>query len=319
MNPMLQQFQVSGNGTNVDAARDPNGTSSLLTTIDGPAEPRRNQACDVCRRMKIKCDRTKRSPVQPDRIEHLEKRLKAVEESCQQRAALTTVTPPIGSTDIVHSTQGNLNDNPLSGTSGRVPDVRLPSALENQGEARFLHSAAHMDFVRRLKDELGNWPGADAENRVRARDVPAPKFFPLSNGPVSKETVRELDSELRSWLASLPPSLRLGQEKHPLHIERAQYELCMSYAHAQIYLYRPFLHYLGAYSTDEVGPTDGFPALGEEGFLSRGNGFSRAAHCSGSHDSFGAIFHAREEDKLCGKGDIASWEAKQLGASSGID
>ncbi|GAB1199409.1 hypothetical protein APSETT444_008757 [Aspergillus pseudonomiae] len=352
MNPMLQQFQVSGNGTNVDAARDPNGTSSLLTTIDGPAEPRRNQACDVCRRMKIKCDRTKRSPVQPDRIEHLEKRLKAVEESCQQRAALTTVTPPIGSTDIVHSTQGNLNDNPLSGTSGRVPDVRLPSALENQGEARFLHSAAHMDFVRRLKDELGNWPGADAENRVRARDVPAPKFFPLSNGPgeaislpsrdrakylvnlafdahflhnfvhrptfdsafallftlnvkdygseeyrylallfslmalgclfemdgegyrdafilegqgllrhlVSKETVRELDSELRSWLASLPPSLRLGQEKHPLHIERAQYELCMSYAHAQIYLYRPFLHYLGAYSTDEVGPTDGFPA-----------------------------------------------------------
>ena len=37
---------------------------------------------------------------------------------------------------------------------------------------------------------------------------------------VSKETVRELDSELRSWLASLPPSLRLGQEKHPLHIER---------------------------------------------------------------------------------------------------
>ncbi|KNG83882.1 hypothetical protein ANOM_006573 [Aspergillus nomiae NRRL 13137] len=537
MNPMLQQFQVSGNGINVDAARDPNGTSSLLTTIDGPAEPRRNQACDVCRRMKIKCDRTypcshcrdsfndcvfshprrrKRSPVQPDRIEHLEKRLKAVEESCQQRAALTTVTPPIGSTDIVHSTQGNLNDNPVSGTSGRVPDVRLPSALENQGEARFLHSAAHMDFVRRLKDELGNWPGADAENRVRARDVPAPKFFPLSNGPgqaislpsrdrarylvdlafdahflhnfvhrptfhsafallftlnvkdyateeyrylallfslmalgclfemdeegsretfilegtqyfetcrsladlqgcndlvtlqailymnifllytarvsssfsalsytfslalrmkyhqvtetddaftreekkhifwttrhllacvsitgglpmpmgcddldleypsvscdsimramearadrphtgvqwnptiasvacfrlhnvlghitkrlyplkgvkkthsqgplrhlVSKETVRELESELRSWLASLPASLRLGQEKHPLHIERAQYELCMSYAHAQIYLYRPFLHYLGTYSTDEVGPTDGFPA-----------------------------------------------------------
>ncbi|OGM51168.1 hypothetical protein ABOM_000391 [Aspergillus bombycis] len=534
---MLQQFQVSGNGTNFDAARGPNGICGPSTTIDAPAEPRRNRACDVCRRMKIKCDRTcpcshcrdsfndcvfshprrrKRSLVQPDRIEHLEKRLRAVEESCRQRAEPPNVTPPVGSTDIVRSIQENSNDNPASDTSGRVPNVRLPSALENQGEARFLHSAAHMDFVRRLKDELGNWPGADAENRVRARNVPAPKFFPLTNGPaqaislpsrdrarylvnlafdahflhnfvhrptfdsifallftlnvkdysseeyrylpllfslmalgclfemddegsreafilegtqyfetcrsladpqdcndlvslqailymnifllytarvsssfsalsytfslalrmkyhhvaetddeftredkknifwttrhllacvsitgglpmpigcddldleypsvsceskmrstearsdrphsvlqwnptiasvacfrlhnvlghitkrlyplkgvkkthsqgplrhlVSKETVRELESELRSWLVSLPPSLRLGQEKHPLHIERAQYELCMSYAHAQIYLYRPFLHYLGTYSTDEVGSADGFPA-----------------------------------------------------------
>ncbi|KAE8417530.1 hypothetical protein BDV36DRAFT_309434 [Aspergillus pseudocaelatus] len=85
-----------------------------------------------------------------------------------------------------------------------------------------------------------------------------------SQGPlrhlVSKETVRELESELRSWLASLPPSLRLGQEEHPLHIERAQYELCMSYAHAQIYLYRPFLHYLVTSSTGEIRSADGFPA-----------------------------------------------------------
>ncbi|KAE8136101.1 hypothetical protein BDV38DRAFT_272373 [Aspergillus pseudotamarii] len=85
-----------------------------------------------------------------------------------------------------------------------------------------------------------------------------------SQGPlrhlVSKETVRELESELRSWLASLPPSLRLGQEKHPLHIERAQYELCMSYAHAQIYLYRPFLHYLVTSPTGEIRSADGFPA-----------------------------------------------------------
>jgi hypothetical protein len=38
-----------------------------------------------------------------------------------------------------------------------------------------------MDFVRRLKDELGNWPGADAENRVRARNVAAPKLFQPAN------------------------------------------------------------------------------------------------------------------------------------------
>ncbi|KAE8333702.1 hypothetical protein BDV39DRAFT_211817 [Aspergillus sergii] len=99
----------------------------------------------------------------------------------------------------------------------------------------------------------------------------AKRLYPLkgvkkthNQGPlrhlVSKDTVRELESELRSWLASLPPYLRLGQEKHPLHIERAQYELCMSYAHAQIYLYRPFLHYLVTSSTGEIRSADGFPS-----------------------------------------------------------
>lgn len=108
--------------------------------------------------------------------------MKAVEESCQQRDVPTTASVPVGSTEVVDSRQGNLNDNSVLDTSGRVPNATLPSALENEGEARFLHSAAHMDFVRRLKDELGNWPGADAENRVRARNVPAPKLFSLGNG-----------------------------------------------------------------------------------------------------------------------------------------
>ncbi|KAB8228801.1 fungal specific transcription factor domain-containing protein [Aspergillus alliaceus] len=76
---------------------------------------------------------------------------------------------------------------------------------------------------------------------------------------VSMDTVRELEGELRSWLASLPPSCRLGQERHPQHIERAKYELCMSYAHAQIYLYRPFLHYLDPALADGTGAADGFP------------------------------------------------------------
>lgn len=40
----------------------------------------------------------------------------------------------------------------------------------------------------------------------------------------------------------------------------AQYELCMSYAHAQIYLYRPFLHYLVTSSTGEIRSADGFPS-----------------------------------------------------------
>ncbi|KAE8356916.1 hypothetical protein BDV28DRAFT_154236 [Aspergillus coremiiformis] len=76
---------------------------------------------------------------------------------------------------------------------------------------------------------------------------------------VSMDTVRELEGELQSWLASLPPGYRLGQEMHPLHIERAKYELCMSYAHAQIYLYRPFLHYLVSSPTDGIWASDGFP------------------------------------------------------------
>ncbi|KAF7617843.1 hypothetical protein F9C07_2281621 [Aspergillus flavus] len=537
MNPTLQQFRAFGIDAKADATRGSNGTSGPSTSMDAPAAPRANGACDVCRRMKIKCDRTypcshcresfndcvfsqrrrrKRSPAQLDRIEHLEKRMKAVEESCQQRDVLTTASVPVGSAEVVDSRQGNLNDNSVLDTIGRVPNATLPSALENEGEARFLHSAAHMDFVRRLKDELGNWPGADAENRVRARNVPAPKLFTLGNGLgqpislppqdrarhlvnlafsahflhnfihrptfdsvfpllftlkvsdysgeeyrylallfslmalgclfeiddegsrdayivegtqyfetcrsladlqgcndlvtlqailymnifllytarisssfsalsytfslalrmkyhqiaetddaftredkkhvfwttrhllacvsitgglpmpigcdeldleypsvecesrhrptetrsdsphnvarwnptvasvacfrlhnilghvtkrlyplkgvkkthnpgplrhlVSKDTVRGLESELRSWLASLPPYLRLGQEKHPLQIERAQYELCMSYAHAQIYLYRPFLHYLVTSSTGEIRSADGFPS-----------------------------------------------------------
>ncbi|KAA8647855.1 fungal specific transcription factor domain-containing protein [Aspergillus tanneri] len=75
---------------------------------------------------------------------------------------------------------------------------------------------------------------------------------------VSIDTVRELEGALRSWLDSLPPSYKLGQEKQAPHIERAKYELCMSYAHAQIYLYRPFLHYLTASS--DGGSEGGFPA-----------------------------------------------------------
>ncbi|THC90931.1 hypothetical protein EYZ11_009603 [Aspergillus tanneri] len=101
---------------------------------------------------------------------------------------------------------------------------------------------------------------------------------------VSIDTVRELEGALRSWLDSLPPSYKLGQEKQAPHIERAKYELCMSYAHAQIYLYRPFLHYLTASS--DGGSEGGFPA-------------SRSIrHCATYYAATGAVFDAGEETGL---------------------
>ncbi|KAF7596894.1 hypothetical protein BBP40_011939 [Aspergillus hancockii] len=496
---MLQQFRLPIADADADVTID----SRQPTSSDGrvpPSVARASRACETfndC--VYSQPRRKKRRSAQADRIEHLEKRLKAVEESCQQKTVPTgalTRLSPIGPTDVAESNGESLSSGP--GSSNAIEhhsNAKAPTTLGNQGEARFWHSAAHMDFVRRLKDELGNWPGADAENRVRARNVAAPKLFsPLRNdspqlislpsqdraqylvnlaldahflhnfihrptfdsvfallftldvkdytaeeykylplllslmavgclfevndedsreafvlegtqyfeacrsvvdlqdcsdlvtlqailyldifllytarmsscfsalsytfslalrmklhqttdtdsvviredkkrvfwttrhllacvsitgglpmplggddldleypstdepvasvacfrlhnilghvtkrlypskgvkkaqgqGPlhhlVSIETVRELEGELRSWLASLPSGYRLGQQNHAPHIERAKYELCMSYAHAQIYLYRPFLHYLVTSPTDGIAAEDGFPA-----------------------------------------------------------
>ncbi|PYH88248.1 hypothetical protein BO71DRAFT_144295 [Aspergillus ellipticus CBS 707.79] len=72
---------------------------------------------------------------------------------------------------------------------------------------------------------------------------------------VSKETVISLEKELQKWAESLPLACRLGHSRHAPHLEKAKYELCMSYAHAQILLYRPFIHHL---LDDSVGNSDVF-------------------------------------------------------------
>ncbi|PWY88160.1 hypothetical protein BO70DRAFT_359646, partial [Aspergillus heteromorphus CBS 117.55] len=60
---------------------------------------------------------------------------------------------------------------------------------------------------------------------------------------VSKDTVACLELELQDWAASLPLGCRLGNSRHAAHQEKAKYELSMSYEHAQVVLYRSFLHY----------------------------------------------------------------------------
>ncbi|KAE8147185.1 fungal-specific transcription factor domain-containing protein [Aspergillus avenaceus] len=149
--------------------------------------------------------RRKRSSPQSDRIAHLEKRLKAVEESCRQHSPGTTVPsiehPSDATVDTSDSTKENSDASvSVAHTGEQSANVRTHPRLESQGEARFSHSAAHMDFIRRLKNELGDWPGADAENRVRGRDIPAPKFFPVGNNSPQRHSLSLPSQEQARYL-----------------------------------------------------------------------------------------------------------------------
>ncbi|PYH43372.1 Zn(II)2Cys6 transcription factor [Aspergillus saccharolyticus JOP 1030-1] len=71
---------------------------------------------------------------------------------------------------------------------------------------------------------------------------------------VTKHTIFKFEDELRSWTRF--PSIRaiLGKHEDNLWVRRARYELCMTYAHNQVYLYRPFMHYLLEYHNQEQEP-----------------------------------------------------------------
>lgn len=58
---------------------------------------------------------------------------------------------------------------------------------------------------------------------------------------VSFSTIREIEGELEEWKNSLPPILAPCEA--PARYARIQQLLRLSYAHAQVLLYRPFLHY----------------------------------------------------------------------------
>ncbi|USW47686.1 hypothetical protein Slin15195_G010050 [Septoria linicola] len=58
---------------------------------------------------------------------------------------------------------------------------------------------------------------------------------------ISFSTIREIESELEEWKKSLP--LILTPCEAPPRYARVQQLLRLSYAHAQVLLYRPFLHY----------------------------------------------------------------------------
>ncbi|KAF2455849.1 fungal-specific transcription factor domain-containing protein [Lineolata rhizophorae] len=60
---------------------------------------------------------------------------------------------------------------------------------------------------------------------------------------ISYSKIREIETDLRQWEERLSPKLKPGGDV-PVLIMRIQQLLRMSYAHAQLLLYRPFLHYV---------------------------------------------------------------------------
>lgn len=62
---------------------------------------------------------------------------------------------------------------------------------------------------------------------------------------VSYSKIREIEKDLQDWLDELPSRLKPGGDA-PKSIIRVQQLLRMAYAHAQMMLYRPFLHYVSS-------------------------------------------------------------------------
>ncbi|KAI9803684.1 MAG: hypothetical protein M1833_000596 [Piccolia ochrophora] len=60
---------------------------------------------------------------------------------------------------------------------------------------------------------------------------------------VSHARIKEIEQDLQDWMDQLPIQLRTGGEARP-ELERVQQLLRIAYAHTQMMLYRPFLHYV---------------------------------------------------------------------------
>ncbi|KAG0646975.1 Activator of stress 1 [Hyphodiscus hymeniophilus] len=60
---------------------------------------------------------------------------------------------------------------------------------------------------------------------------------------ISHAKIREIERDLANWLDKLPMALRPGAEEPP-EVLRVQQLLRLAYAHVQMLLYRPFLHYV---------------------------------------------------------------------------
>ncbi|MCJ1384814.1 hypothetical protein MMC17_007932 [Xylographa soralifera] len=62
---------------------------------------------------------------------------------------------------------------------------------------------------------------------------------------VSHTKIREIEQDLQAWMENLPTGLRPGGSATP-ELSRVQQLLRMAYAHVQMMLYRPFLHYVAS-------------------------------------------------------------------------
>ncbi|KAJ9637170.1 Gypsy retrotransposon integrase-like protein 1 [Coniosporium tulheliwenetii] len=83
-------------------------------------------------------------------------------------------------------------------------------------------------------------------------------IYPIKGSPanqgrysVSYAKIREIEMELNVWIEGLPMGLKPGGEAPPM-IVRVQQMLRMAYAHAQMMLYRPFVHYVSNCKSQEI-------------------------------------------------------------------
>ncbi|EXJ67403.1 uncharacterized protein A1O5_09416 [Cladophialophora psammophila CBS 110553] len=82
------------------------------------------------------------------------------------------------------------------------------------------------------------------------RDIYPPRGISKTPGSraatylVSIEKIKDIERALKGWTENLPIGFRLKSHSTSRSLLRTQYLLCMSHAHVQLYLYRPFIHYL---------------------------------------------------------------------------
>ncbi|KAJ5620096.1 hypothetical protein N7510_004080 [Penicillium lagena] len=95
--------------------------------------------------------------------------------------------------------------------------------------------------------------GCNAHTRLSNITLKVVKYiYPLKNARhhskfnrrylVSHSKIREIERDLQAWMEELPAALRPGTEVSP-QLERVRQQLRISYAHVQMVMYRPFLHY----------------------------------------------------------------------------
>ncbi|KAH8426887.1 putative C6 transcription factor (Mut3) [Aspergillus melleus] len=106
------------------------------------------------------------------------------------------------------------------------------------------------------KDYTPLMAGANAHTRLSNIILKVVKYiYPVKNAQhrsesdqryvVSHSKIREIERDLQAWMEELPAALRPGTEVSP-QLERVRQLLRISYAHVQVVMYRPFLHYVSS-------------------------------------------------------------------------
>ncbi|OAL36194.1 hypothetical protein AYO20_04608 [Fonsecaea nubica] len=94
------------------------------------------------------------------------------------------------------------------------------------------------------------------------RDIYPPRGVVTTHGTpaatylVRVEKVKDIERALKRWIENLPFGFRPKAHMVSRPLLRTQYLLRMSHAHVQLYLYRPFLHYLSKATTQNTSSPD---------------------------------------------------------------